>query len=50
MTEEYREKLIKLVKEVLEYRQTTDCKDFTFLSKLDYLLGYILALEEKGNK
>lgn len=45
MTKEYKNRLIKLTKELKDYRDTLDCKDFTFLSKLDYLIGYILAVE-----
>lgn len=45
MTEDYKIKLVRLAKELMEYRQTADCKDITFLSKLDYLIGYIMAFE-----
>lgn len=45
-SKEYIRRLIELTKELQEYRGTTDNKDYTFLSKLDYLTGYILALDE----
>lgn len=45
MNDDFEKRLVQLAKEVLEYRKVTDSKDYTFLSKLDYLLGYIMALE-----
>jgi hypothetical protein len=40
-------RIVALAKKVKEYRDTTDCTDQTFLSKIDDLLGSILALEKK---
>lgn len=42
----YEKKLVELAKELQTYRETTDCKDYTFLSKIDFLIGYCLAPEE----
>lgn len=50
MTKDYQEKLIKLAKNLTEYVNTSDCKDYMLLSKLDYLIGYILALEERKTR
>lgn len=45
MTPEYIKRLLELVSNLKEYRETTDCKDLTFLSKVDYLIGYIESLK-----
>lgn len=50
INEDYIKRLIVLIKELQNYRITTDCKDYNFLSKLDYIIGYILALDEKSDE
>lgn len=57
MTEEYRKRLIELAKEVIELNKPINLasseeselfirdREIMFCSKLNYLLGYIMALE-----
>ena len=58
MTEEYKKKLVMLAKDIMELNSPTICnnakevryevrrKEMLFTSKLNYLLGYIMALED----
>jgi hypothetical protein len=47
MTNTYQQKLIKLANEIKQIIETENTSDYPiFMSKLNYLLGFILALEE----
>ena len=47
MTKDYKEKLIKLAKDLAEGMENKNLSPTQFVSKINYLIGYILALEEK---
>ena len=54
MTKEYIKKLVRLAKDLYEGMEivsgTMNKKQTIFMSKLNYLIGYIMALEDSNSK